>query len=193
MKRTWRVIGPVLTAVLLLAACTGGGEEKEPAGLDLPDGVTLTDGGSELAPGEPATVAYPDDEKGATALTVTVEKIQQGRIEDFALFSLTPEDAASTPFYVRLSVVNEGPGTPGTTALPMFANDGENLLISPNAIVGTFESCPQAALPADLPAGDDASQCLVYLMPEGASLESIDLQIADASDAIRWRPERNAP
>lgn len=183
----------MLTAVLLLAACSGEDEEKEPAGLELPKGVTLTEGGTELDPGEPATVAYPEDEKGATALTVAVEKIQQGRIEDFALFSLTPEDAASTPFYVTLSVVNEGPGTPGTTALPVFANDGENTLISPNAIVGTFEPCPPAALPADLPAGDEASQCLVYLMPKGASLASIDLQIADAADAIRWRPEQNAP
>lgn len=192
MRRTWRAAGAALAAVLLLAACSGEAEE-EPTGLELPEGVSLTEGGSELDPGDPATVAYPEDAEDATALTVTVDSIEQGRIEDFALFSLSSDDAASTPFYVTLSVVNEGPGTPGTTSLPIFANDGENTLISPNAIVGTFEPCAPKPIPADLPAGDEATQCLVYLMPEGTSLESVDLQLADAAAAIRWRPEQPAP
>ncbi|RLV56918.1 hypothetical protein D9V41_03885 [Aeromicrobium phragmitis] len=183
----------MLAAALLVAACSGEGEEKEPTGLELPEGVSLTEGGSELDPGDPATVAYPDDTEDATALTVTVDTIQQGRIEDFALFSLSPEDAASTPFYVTVTVANEGPGTPGTTSLPIFANDGENTLISPNAIVGTFEPCAPTPIPADLPAGDEVTQCLVYLLPEGASLESVDLQVADAAEAIHWRPEQPAP
>lgn len=178
---------------LTLAGCSDQGDGSESAGLDLPEGVTLTDDGTRLDPGDSATVAYPADAEGATALTVTVEEIQQGSIADFALFSLSPEDAASTPFYVTLSVVNEGPGTPGTTSLPVFAHDGENTLISPNAIVGTFEPCPPTPLPADLPEGDEAVQCLVYLMPEGSSLESIELRLADGGDTIHWRHVTPAP
>lgn len=180
----------MLAALLVLMACSGEDEEKESAALDLPDGVTLTEGGSRLELGEKATVAYPQDAEDATALTVTVEEIRTGDIADFVLFSLSAEDAASTPYYVTLSVLNEGPGTPGTTSLPVFANDGENTLISANAIVGTFEPCPPQPIPAELPAGDEVEQCLVFLLPEGSSLASIDLQVDDAASALHWRPAK---
>jgi len=165
-------------------------EDEKPKGLDLPAGVTLTEPGTRLDVGEAATVAYPEDAADATALTVTVDEITQGDIADFALFSLSKEDAASTPYYVSVTVTNEGPGTPGTSALPIFADDGDDTLLTANAIVGTFDPCPSTPLPADLPKGKDASQCLVFLLPEGTALASVVLQTTDAKSAISWRPPK---
>lgn len=178
-------VGVLLT--LLVATGCSGDSEDENGGLAVPDGVKLTEAGNVLDVGESATVAYPDDSEDATALTVTVQEIEKGDIADFALFSLNDEDAKSTPYYVRLQVVNEGPGTPGSASLLVFARPDGRTLLTPNSIVGTFDQCPSSPIPEDLKAGDSAEQCLVYLVGEHGSLESVDLQPGEEADSIRWK------
>lgn len=195
MSRTPWYVGTTLALALLAAGCSGGDDDEEkPQGLELPEGVTLTDGGTELEPGESATVAYPEDATDATALTVTVDAVDTGDIADFSLFSLSEEDAASSPRYVRVTVVNEGPGTPGTTSLPIFLHTDDRVLLTPNSIVGSFEPCAPTPLPADLEAGEQVEQCLVYLVAPDRQVESVDLQVTDAASAIRWTlPAEDAP
>ncbi|TSD65472.1 hypothetical protein [Aeromicrobium piscarium] len=186
MSRTPWYVGTMLALALVASGCSGGDDEEEPTGLEVPDGVTLNEGGTELDLGESATVAYPEDAEDATALTVTVTAVDTGDIADFSLFSLSEEDAASSPRYVRVTVVNEGPGTPGTTSLPIFAHTDDRTLLTANSIVGSFEPCPPTPVPADLEAGEEIEQCLVYLLPADRQVESIDLQVTDAASAIRW-------
>ncbi|OUZ11365.1 hypothetical protein BHE97_05895 [Aeromicrobium sp. PE09-221] len=176
----------MLALALVAGGCSGGEDDEDPTGLEPPDGVTLTEGGTELDLGESATVAYPEDAEDATALTVAVTAVDTGDIADFSLFSLTEEDAASSPRYVRVTVVNEGPGTPGTTSLPIFVHTDDRTLLTANSIVGSFEPCPPTAIPADLEVGEQIEQCLVYLVAPDQQVESIDLQITDAASAIRW-------
>ncbi len=158
-----------------------------PKGFDVPAGVTLTPGGTTVAVGKPATVAY-EVEGAASAVTATVTAVDPGSIDDFRFFSLDAASKKSSPFYVRVSVTNDGPAGLGGGSLPLFALDSTNTNIPANDIVGTFKPCPTRALPASFLPGATAELCLVYLLPEGRTLTSIVLQTGTTQDAIRWKP-----
>lgn len=135
-----------------VAACGGGEDDPKPvssvpAGFEVPDGVTISKPGAQRKPGETATVVYQVDEQAASAITVTIANVRRGVIEDFRFFSLTPDQLASSPFYVDLTVVNEGPAGLGGAALPVFARDDSDMLLPPTPIVGSFAPCPSGQLP----------------------------------------------
>ena len=159
-----------------------------PEGFEVPDGVTITPPETELTAGEPATVVYQVDQKAASAITVTISDVRKGAIEDFQFFSLSPDQLASSPFYVDLTVVNEGPAGLGGAALPVFARDNANTLLPPTPIVGSFAPCPTGQLPESFLPGESATLCLVYLVPAGQVLVSVDVETAGAGSTITWTP-----
>jgi hypothetical protein len=185
-----------VASVLLVAGCSGssGGDKKSdavpvPKGFDLPKGVTLTKGGTTLTEDKPASVIYQVGDKAASAITVTVSSVRKGSIKrDFAFFSLDAETKASSPFYVDVTVKNEGPAGLGGAALPIFAHDSSNTNLPANQIVGTFKPCPNPTLPKSFLPGATARLCLVYLVPKGKALQSVDLQTGSTKDAITWTP-----
>ncbi|VXB25936.1 conserved exported hypothetical protein [Aeromicrobium sp. 9AM] len=186
-----------VASVLLVAGCSGssdGGDKKSdavpvPKGFDLPAGVTLTKGGTTLTEDKPASVIYQVGDKAASAITVTVSSVRKGSIKrDFAFFSLDDESKASSPFYVDITVKNEGPAGLGGAALPIYAHDSSNTNLPANQIVGTFNPCPRPTLPKTFLPGSTAKLCLVYLVPKGKALQSVDLQTGSAKDAITWTP-----
>lgn len=159
-----------------------------PAGFEVPDGVTLTKGGTSLAVGAPATVAYQVGDTAASAVTATVTAITPGSIDDFRFFSLDEATRKSAPYYVNVTVTNDGPAGLGGAALPIFALDSTNTNLPANDIVGTFKPCRTATLPASFLPSATAEICLVYLVPEGRTLTAINLQTAATKDAISWKP-----
>ena len=187
-------IGIVAALVVLLAAC-GGDDPKPkprtdvPKGFEVPAGVTITKGGSTLGIGRSASVVYRVEEQAASAVTVTVNGVKTGDIDkDFTFFSLDDKLKAATPYYVRLSVVNEGPSGLGGVAIPVLAHTRSNTVFPPNELVGTFKPCPNPALPESFLEGSKADLCLVFLLPKGEKLQSIDLQTGTEADAIHWKP-----
>jgi hypothetical protein len=185
----------VVAALAFVAGCSGssGGDSKSavpvPKGLDVPKGVTLTKGGTTLTEGKPASVVYQVADKAASVITVTVSAVRKGSIKrDFAFFSLDAESKASSPFYVDLTVKNEGPAGLGGAALPIFAHDSSNTNLPANQIVGSFKPCSNSTLPKSFLPGATAKLCLVYLVPKGKALVSVDLQTGSAKDAITWTP-----
>jgi hypothetical protein len=184
-----------LTAVALtLAVLTGCGSKSKddtvpvPKGFDVPAGVTLTPGGTKLTEGHPASVIYKVGDKATSAITVTVTQVAKGDIEDFKFFSLDEASKASSPFYVSVTVKNDGPAGLGGVALPIYAHDSGNTIFPPNELVGTFNPCPQPSLPKSFLPGSTAKLCLVYLVPKGKALQSVDLQTGTSHDAISWTP-----
>jgi len=186
------VLAVVLAVTLALAACGGEGEPTAtpsvPAGFEVPDGVSITEPGTERVAGESATVVYQVDEQAASAVTVTITDVRKGVIEDFRFFSLTPDQQAASPFYVDLTVVNEGPAGLGGVTLPVFARDDTDTVLPPTPIVGTFAPCPTGALPESFLPGESATLCLVYLVPAGQALVSVDLRPDGDDSAITWTP-----
>ncbi|MGI9084268.1 MAG: hypothetical protein ACR2FE_03130 [Aeromicrobium sp.] len=185
----------VAALLVLLAACGSGDAEKKPVradvpkSFDVPAGVTITQGGSTLELGRPASVVYRVEERAASAITVTVDKVDKGNIKkDFTFFSLDDEAKSSTPYYVRLRVRNEGPSGLGGVGVPVLAHTQSNTVFPPSELVGEFKPCPDPALPESFLRGSDADLCLVFLLPKGERLRTIDLQPGREADAIHWRP-----
>ena len=93
---------------MAVAACSGDEPAPKPStdvpkGFDVPAGVTITEGGSTLRLGKPASVVYRVEERAASAITVTVNEVRTGDIKkDFTFFSLDDKAKSSTPVYVRL-------------------------------------------------------------------------------------------
>lgn len=180
-------------ALLAVAACGGDDPAKPkptptvPDDFDVPAGVEITKGGTQLTEDESATVVYRVGE-ATSAITVTVTGVRKGSMDDFAHFSLDAEAKKSTPFYVDLTVVNRGPAGIGGIALPVFAHDSEGTYYPANELVGEFEPCPDPVLPKSFLPESEASLCLVYLVPKGRALQSVDLQTGEPEDAIAWTP-----
>ncbi|MGA8987439.1 hypothetical protein [Aeromicrobium sp.] len=191
MNRLWIAAA---AAAALVGGCSSAPDKKSeavpvPKGFDVPAGVTLTKGGTKLTEDESASVIYQVGTKATSAITVTVAAVRKGSIKkDFTFFSLDDATKASTPFYVDVTVTNEGPAGLGGAALPIFAHDSSNTNLPANDIVGTFRPCRNSTLPKSFLPGATANLCLVYLVPKGKALQSVDLQTGSARDAITWTP-----
>lgn len=184
-----------MAAVVLMAGCSSGSDKKEstavpvPKGFDVPAGVKLTKGGTKLTEDKSASVIYQVGDKAASAITVTVSSVRKGSIKrDFKFFSLDAAAKSSTPFYVDVTVKNEGPAGLGGVALPIYAHDSSNTNLPANDIVGSFKPCRNSSLPKSFLPGASAKLCLVYLVPKGNALQSVDLQTGSSKDAITWTP-----
>lgn len=182
-------------ALALVAGCGSSEPDKKsdsvpvPKGFEVPEGVTLTKGGAKLMEDSSASVVYQVADKAASAITVTVTSVRKGSIKkDFKFFSLDAATKAATPFYVDVAVKNEGPAGLGGAALPIFAHDSSNTNLPANDIVGSFKPCRNATLPESFLPGANAKLCLVFLVPKGKALQSVDLQTGSTKDAITWSP-----
>ncbi|MBC7632724.1 hypothetical protein [Aeromicrobium sp.] len=193
-RRAVAIAIAVVLALVVLGGCSSSKDDKKsdavavPKGFNLPAGVTLTKGGTKLTEDKPASVVYQVGTKAASAITVTVKAVRKGTIKDFRFFSLDAATKSSTPFYVDLAVKNEGPAGLGGAALPMFAHDSTDTIFPPNELVGTFKPCRNPTVPASFLPGATAQLCLVFLVPKGKALQSVDLQTGSAKTAISWSP-----
>ena len=179
--------------LLVVGACGSDAEKDDdtvpvPKGFDVPAGVTLTKGGTTLSEDQSASVIYQVGSAAASGITVTVTSVAKGDIKDFTFFSLDAETKQASPFYVSVTVKNEGPAGLGGAALPIYAHDSSNTIFPPNELVGDFKPCPNPALPKSFLPGASAELCLVYLVPKGKALQSVDLQTGSSKDAITWTP-----
>jgi hypothetical protein len=176
-------------AMFGLAACQSDTKPRPvvPDGFDVPRGVRITDGGAKRQLGKPATVVYQIEQRTASAVTVTVTRVDHGDLaRDFKFFNLPDEVKTSTPLYVHLHVRNEGPSGLGGVALPILLRTTKDRVYPPNDLVGEFRPCPHAALPASFLAGSRADLCLVFLLPRGQQAKSVDIQTGKAHDAIHY-------
>lgn len=191
---TTKIAATIVAAALVLAGCSSGSESTPapsattPKGFEAPAGVSLTTAGKKLTQDQPATVVYQVGDTAASAITVSIAEVKKGSIKDFTLFSLDDQTKKATPYYVTVRVTNEGPAGLGGAALPIYAHDNSNTNLQASDIIGTFKPCQRSKLPASFLPGAAAKLCLVYLVPAGRALVSLDLQPGSAKDAITWAP-----
>ena len=185
----------VVAALLVLLTACGGDDPAPkprtdvPEGFDVPAGVTITDGGSTLELGQPASVVYQVEEGATSVVTVAVNTVRKGNIKkDFTFFSLDRKSKSSTPYYVRFSVENNGPSGLGGVTIPVLAHTASNTVFPPSELVGKFKPCPNPALPESFLKSSKADLCLIFLLPKGEKLSTVDLQTGTEADAIHWKP-----
>ena len=179
------LLGVLLAGALAVSACSiGGGSgaassragsttsgEATSAGvgpapyLPVPDGIVLTDQGSELGLGEPAAVAWRPRQGQVGVLKLTVRTLEHADIKALEEWQLDAAGRASSLYYVTVSVKNVGAGNLGGRRIPLYVLGGRNILVESNAFRSRFEPCPSLALPKSFGPGAQTKACLVYLVP----------------------------
>jgi hypothetical protein len=209
-RRLGAALAAALATALLLSGCSGDGSGDRSGGSDagtdgptktpkdgrpttylpVPEGVVLTDPGSELGLGEAGVVAWrPRAGKGrgeVGVLKMTVRKFQRAPITALDLWQLDKEGRASSLFYVSVSVANVGTRDVGGSRIPLYVLAGDNTLIESNAFATPFKPCASAPLPESFPSGEKTTACLVYLVPRHGELKAASFRPDPHFNPITW-------
>ncbi len=189
MRRLPALLLTVALATTLLAGC--GDDEAEPeepatnSDIPVPDGVELTDPGTELDVGEPATAVYVLRGDRGSVVRVTVTRIRKGKPSDFRGFSLDPKSSKSIPWYVQANLKDVGEAGLGGSPMPLFGLDSGDTFFPPADVQG-FDKCAPADPPKDFGPGDTERGCLVFFVPKDLDLVSVQLRAEEGIDPISW-------
>lgn len=187
----------VAAAALVLAGCGSSGGSAEPTtsplpkaseqtAVPVPSGVTLTEYGTALKFGQPATVAYAPNDKRRTVLELTVDSVVKGSIADFASYTLEDRTKQSTPYYVHVTVRNVGDGDVGQTPIPLYLVDNRNILIAASTPGGVFPKCPATPLPVTFAPQAHLTGCLLYLAPDHGTMTGVSFRDVQKFAPIVW-------
>jgi hypothetical protein len=196
------VVGLALAAALFLGGCTGPSDDSEAASgdgtgtstagggpsphLPVPNGVVLTDQGSELGLGESAVVAWRPKQGEVGVLKVTVRKLERAPIKALLDWQLDAAGRKSSLFYVTVTVENAGELDLRGRRIPLYVADGRNSLIESNAFKTEYQPCPSPALPEPFASGEETTACLVYLVPDHGRLTSVTFRPGEKFNPITW-------
>ena len=154
--------------------------------LPVPDGVVLTDQGSEMGVGESATVAFRPRQEQVGVLKMTVRKLQKADIKALKDWQLDRAGRTSSLYYVTVSVKNRGTSDLGGRRIPLYVMDARNTLVESNAFRSTFAPCPSKALPQPFGPGQASTVCLVYLVPKHGKLVNATFRPTEDFNPITW-------
>jgi len=192
-----RVASLVLACTLALTACSDDGDKDEKSSKDSTPsttGVELTAPGSKLELGETATVAWAPNQKLASTIAVTINRIDRGPAKDLRAITVDPPLKNPRLYYVRFALQNKGEtqlGGLSSLMLPIYLDDGSVILKPAADIRVRFTSCPLKKLPAKFGEGKKVDLCLVYAVE--ADLANISLRPDDTSELITWTGKITKP
>ena len=204
--RVSRMLGVSVAALALsgslLTGCSfgEGGSDADPAPsassspvepyLPVPDGVVLTEPGSELPVGENAIVAYRPRQGEVGVLNINVTRLEKTSVKAaFSAWQLSEEQEKSTPYYVHATVENVGDTDLGGRPVPLYVVNEHNVLLEATPFASAFEPCPSAPFPDKFRHGDRAKVCLVYLAPDHGDLVAVSFRPEETFTPITWTGE----
>ncbi|MET1059276.1 MAG: hypothetical protein ABWX84_06745 [Nocardioides sp.] len=210
MKPASRLAPVALVAALVLSGC-GGGDDGDAADNPSSDGgsststsaggtSTTTDGGEdtpqpgdELKLGESAPLSWKPKENLQGDVDVTVQRIDQSTMKDFAAFRLEKDVRASTPYYVHVKVKNTGDTNLSGVEVPIYLDNGSDVLFPAARIRSSFKPCANDPLPEKFTPGKKANLCLVFLAAKNTKLEAIAMRPTEQTDPITWTGKITKP
>lgn len=155
--------------------------------VKVPDGVQLTNQGSRLSFGQPATVIFEPTEKRGSVLQLTVRSVRRGALADFKGFILDDEyKKRADYYYATVRVRNVGAGDVGGVPVPLWGVNATNTLLPAVNFTTRFAKCPSRPLPASFGAGATLDTCLVYLSPNKGALRAVSYRPSQAFDPVTW-------
>jgi hypothetical protein len=159
--------------------------------LPVPEGVTLTEPGTDLGFGDTATIAWRPRQDTVVALDLTVERIDVTTFkESFEGWVITPQMRGQVPYFVRAKATNVSGTAVGQLLVPVYAQSGTSSLYEPlDFREEPFEPCPGGQLPEKLRPGKSADLCFVYLLPEGQELTAAAFDLVGELEPITWSGE----
>lgn len=195
LARTTAVVA-LTAASLVLTGCGGGSPQaaKKPPkhsaspspSVSAPAGVTLTDPGTKLRLGQPATVGYQPNDKRRTVLELTPTSVHKVPMRTFRAYKLDQNALSSNAYFVQVAVKNVGDGEVGRTDVPLWLVDDQNTLVHASAFSNDFKACPSTALPERFGAGRRTKACLVYLVPQHGAMEALSFRPDQKVAGITW-------
>ena len=215
MKSVSRLAPVALVAALVLSGCGGGDDGDSAADSPSSDGgsssstttggdssESASDGGSadatpqpgdELALGESAPLKWDPKENLQGDVDVTVERIDKSTMKDFAAFKLDKAMKASTPYYVHVKVKNNAATNLAGVELPIFLDNGSDVLFPSARITSSFKPCPSQPLPKKFTQGKKADLCLVFLAAPKTKLEAVAMRPTEQTEPITWTGKITRP
>lgn len=201
-RPTW--FGWLAAVVMAASACSGDDPVPPPPEptvptrppapapkVTVPQKVELTEEGSELALGATASAIYQADRTRVSVIDVRVRTILEGSIErDFATFDLPDKVRQQTPYYVKVTVINQGPAPLGGAAVPVYALDSTATYFPATTLLGTLTACPGGPLPEPFAPKQTQSRCLLFLVQPGEKLEEVQLRPYRGYDPVSWTVPR---
>ncbi len=194
-----RTASAAVAAALLataLTACSGSDEpaasdasaspSAEPPYLEVPEGVELTTRGTQLAVGDPATVAWQPSAEQIGAVTIAVTKLEKVSLKTLAAWTLSAQTRRSQPYFVRAKVTNVGDKKLDQLPLPLYAVIGDNTYVTASTFDVAFKPCPSVNLPLKFKPGTSANLCWVYLAPDHGKLTGVSFYPGPWFDPIVW-------
>ena len=193
------LVAVVSATALTLGGCSSGDEPNTEASessspspspsstVAVPDGVELTEQGTELSFGDQANAIFESTQNKGSVLELTVQSVRRGTLADFKGFIL--DDAYKQKadyFYAKVAVKNVGEGDVGGVPVPLWGVNSSNTLLPAVNFTTTFAKCPTKALPAKFAPGDSLGTCLVFLSPDKGSLTAVSYRPSQEFDPITW-------
>jgi hypothetical protein len=157
-------------------------------------GATAKPGTSAKA-GQAVTVGYSTTTKAGKPgpsykLSVTVTSIQKGSLSDFNGIKLDATEKASTPYYVKVSMTNLGPGKIASTdndpAIAVQGVDSTDQTQESVTFFGDFPRCNEATTPNPLASGKSFTTCLTFLVPGGIKRVAYTGTEAYVTTPVTW-------
>lgn len=182
----------LLATALVLAGCSGGGDDKDEK---ADEGTTVapetdengfTAWGAELEFGDAARVPWSPKQKLDGEVEITVTKVEQAPMKAFEGFKLTKQQKKGAAYYVHAKVENLSEENLSGFTLPLYLDDGSETIYPPVTIPAAFDSCAPRTLPEKFKAGKKAKVCMVFLSAPNAQLRAVALQPADGVTQIEW-------
>jgi hypothetical protein len=165
------------------ASATGGTSSPY---LPVPDGVELTEPGTQLQVGDHAIVAYRPRQDQVAALGIAVTSLERTSIKDFSAWQLSPAQKKSTPYYVRARVENVGDTDLGGRPVPLYVVNDKNVLLESTPFASSFKPCPSTPFPKKFGPGAKTNVCLVYLAPDHGDLVAVSFRPEETFNPITW-------
>jgi len=157
-----------------------------PPYLPVPDGVTLTDPGSELGVGETGVVAWRTRAGRVGVLKLTVRRLERADIKALRAWELDAPKRASSLYYVTVKAKNLGADDLGGQRIPLYVQDGRSNLVESTSFHTRFAPCPSPALPEKFKPGAMRTVCLVYLVPRHGDLVAVTFRPAADFNPVTW-------
>jgi len=191
IRRSAARAAALAVSCLALAGCGGGGStpdasDPSSAGGGTVQGVALTDQGTALTLGDPATVSWQPDQHLVGVMKVAVDRLEKVPASRFSDWRLDAATQKSTPYFVRAAVENVGTTDLSGVRVPLYLLDGRNTLLQPSTFRASFPACPSTPLPPRFTSGAKASVCLVYFVPDHGTLTAVSFRPTEDFDAITW-------
>lgn len=192
--RLWsaRAASVVLVSALALGGC-GGDDNKGKTDDDATETPTSsttgpTEPGTELELGETATFDWSPNQRSTSSTAVTVTRIDQGPKKDVRAIKVDPPLKNPRLYYVHVTIENKGLADLGgvsALSLPLYVDDGSDVLMPAADVRLAFTPCPLEKLPKVFGSGAKMKLCLVYVL-ETTELQNLSLRTSDTAPAITW-------